>query len=347
MAYLVIAIGGLLSLVGIFAIASGFPVIEVERGWAEVISGSTMLAGGLLIVAIGLVLRTLLAIQRALTARPATGLAVAPPPSLSSDGAATPGALDHAPALAGPPTMAAPLAPEPFAAEPSKELASHAHDISLEPGMALEVPHTALASYEPIDNPHLPVDQSAHEPPDEDPGIPDPVVVEDAPHQAEVVTPPQHETSPHPAHDGYELQTPSTPDHDLAPLAPAPAASDDWLDRAFSALDEEISAGQRPKEPAVPSRAPVLAERAAAPIKPAHGDTMEAEPLPLEQPSVTPPPPAPVETPADSPVSAVIGRYESDGTSYVMYADGSIEAQSEAGIYRFRSMAELKAFIEG
>ncbi len=44
--------------------------------------------------------------------------------------------------------------------------------------------------------------------------------------------------------------------------------------------------------------------------------------------------------------SAVIGRYESEGTSYVMYADGSIDAQSEAGVYRFASMAELKTFIE-
>ncbi len=54
--------------------------------------------------------------------------------------------------------------------------------------------------------------------------------------------------------------------------------------------------------------------------------------------------PAPPPTPHDSPV---IGRYESDDTSYVMYADGSIEAQSSAGVYRFSSMAELKAFIEG
>ena len=43
----------------------------------------------------------------------------------------------------------------------------------------------------------------------------------------------------------------------------------------------------------------------------------------------------------------MIGRYDSDGTSYVMYSDGSIEAQSETGVFRFNSMAELKAFIEG
>ena len=35
-----------------------------------------------------------------------------------------------------------------------------------------------------------------------------------------------------------------------------------------------------------------------------------------------------------------------DGTTYVMFSDGSIEAQSEQGVYRFGSMAELKAFFE-
>ncbi len=43
----------------------------------------------------------------------------------------------------------------------------------------------------------------------------------------------------------------------------------------------------------------------------------------------------------------MIGRYEAEGTAYLMFSDGSIEAQSEAGIFRFASMADLKAFIEG
>ncbi|WP_156898230.1 hypothetical protein [Methylocapsa acidiphila] len=43
---------------------------------------------------------------------------------------------------------------------------------------------------------------------------------------------------------------------------------------------------------------------------------------------------------------AIAGRYESEGTSYVMYADGSIDAQSERGVYHFKSMADLKAFME-
>ena len=56
---------------------------------------------------------------------------------------------------------------------------------------------------------------------------------------------------------------------------------------------------------------------------------------------------APTQHALDEPTSAVIGHYEADGTSYTMYADGSIDAQSDAGLYRFASMAELKAFIEG
>ncbi len=42
----------------------------------------------------------------------------------------------------------------------------------------------------------------------------------------------------------------------------------------------------------------------------------------------------------------VIGRYESEGTSYVMFADGSIDARSTLGAFHFSSMAELKAFME-
>jgi len=43
---------------------------------------------------------------------------------------------------------------------------------------------------------------------------------------------------------------------------------------------------------------------------------------------------------------SVVGRYEAAGTSYAMYSDGSVEAENEHGIFRFGSMAELRAFIE-
>jgi hypothetical protein len=44
---------------------------------------------------------------------------------------------------------------------------------------------------------------------------------------------------------------------------------------------------------------------------------------------------------------AVVGRYEANGSSYALFSDGSIEAMTASGVFRFASMAELKQFIEG
>jgi hypothetical protein len=52
--------------------------------------------------------------------------------------------------------------------------------------------------------------------------------------------------------------------------------------------------------------------------------------------------------PPKSPTGAdpsVVGTYNSGGNAYVMYSDGSIEADTPTGRYRFRSLDELKEFI--
>jgi hypothetical protein len=41
----------------------------------------------------------------------------------------------------------------------------------------------------------------------------------------------------------------------------------------------------------------------------------------------------------------VIGQYSSGGNAYIMYADGSIEADTPSGRYLFGSLDELKAFV--
>lgn len=46
------------------------------------------------------------------------------------------------------------------------------------------------------------------------------------------------------------------------------------------------------------------------------------------------------------PLPRITGRYEADGTRYIMYADGSIDARSPRGAFHFGSLAELKAFME-
>ena len=66
MAIIVLAIGAILSAIGLYAIVSGYPSIEMERGWASVIAGSVLLSGGLVIVALGFVLRALARLRVAL-----------------------------------------------------------------------------------------------------------------------------------------------------------------------------------------------------------------------------------------------------------------------------------------
>lgn len=51
-------------------------------------------------------------------------------------------------------------------------------------------------------------------------------------------------------------------------------------------------------------------------------------------------------TPAGQEELAIVGQYQSGGTSYVMYSDGSIEARTEHAVFHFKSMTELKTFME-
>ena len=325
MAYFVLALGVLMSAAGLDAIATGYPIIQVERGWTTVIAGSAVLTGGLVVIAIGLVIRTLVDIKAALQAWPisttaepnAVPAADKPPPAEE--------AMDGPSFGAG--TALAAVVPATMLAEKSFEHRDEPHDAR---GLDVEAPAAEAAPSEPE------------------------VSAGAAPHAT-----PAPETVETPPFDAYELQTPSTADHDLTlpanPRDPAESISeDDWLDRAFSDIDRDLAAGTS----ATTSHSDVAF----------HPDHAEPEQSQHVEPGPEPPAeaagahdetavlassdeshaaaidPEPGSTPHDL---VVIGRYEADGTSYVMYSDGSIEAQSDAGVYRFGSMAELKAFIEG
>jgi hypothetical protein len=49
--------------------------------------------------------------------------------------------------------------------------------------------------------------------------------------------------------------------------------------------------------------------------------------------------------PSEPPAPTVVGTYNSGGNAYVMFSDGSIEADTPSGHYRFKSLDELKDFI--
>jgi hypothetical protein len=73
---------------------------------------------------------------------------------------------------------------------------------------------------------------------------------------------------------------------------------------------------------------------------------------PIRGPAAPKPQPVPpvVEAAAPEPEEeaappTVVGTYNSGGNFYIMYSDGSIEAETPAGKFRFNSLDELKDFI--
>ena len=173
---------------------------------------------------------------------------------------------------------------------------------------------------------------------------------------------------PHEAPSTSDMDPPHVEPHHEPPAPGGP--EHDWLDHSFAELERELPDRHNAADTAPtahPEPLPVAAGSAVTLPKPSSAPSGEPivvheEPVPAYTPTANATEgvghdAAPHEAAVDhatvsareGPVPAaspVIGRYESEGTSYVMYADGSIDAQSAAGVYRFASMAELKTFIE-
>ena len=344
MAYIVMALGVLMSIIGLGAIATGYPIIEVERGWATVISGTVLLSGGLITAALGIVVQSLYALK--------VGAPQAPLAAAHADPA---------------------VATLPFAAvQPADHSSLTGVDL---PTLAVAAPSAAAFADTALrrqDAPS-PAFRPSYEPPAAAPAdwSPEtPASIDDL-----VTDRYEEDAQPSPAHDPVA----HAPRVEAEP--PPPPSDEVWLDQAFSAFDYEAAGGHPPAaEPAAEARTdhePMAHQEVEAQSEPqwqaepdahalpepeeppaehmesalAEGAPNQAEPhdeLLHEAAAAHETSEAPATAPEAPPSNlAVIGRYDSDGTSYVMYSDGSIEAQSEAGVYRFSSMAELKAFIEG
>jgi hypothetical protein len=103
-------------------------------------------------------------------------------------------------------------------------------------------------------------------------------------------------------------------DMQVVDVAPKPAAA-----------AEQWSPPERPVQPVAEDREPEASE--------SRDETRAAEA-----------PPSRDERAAEA-ATIVVGTYSSGGNDYVMYADGSIKAETPTGLYRFESLDELKAFI--
>jgi hypothetical protein len=127
---------------------------------------------------------------------------------------------------------------------------------------------------------------------------------------------------------------------------------------AEAAEEPEVAASQEPasEEPAEPAREPsAAADRIDEDFFFAgisRQETVEAEPATEAAPqdesettdlAVEEEPPASEFIP--DPVPTVVGTYSAGGNLYVMFSDGSIEAETSRGTFRFSSLDELKAYV--
>ena len=69
------------------------------------------------------------------------------------------------------------------------------------------------------------------------------------------------------------------------------------------------------------------------------------EPSPAAIPDIVPAQEIP-PMPTDPEAPTVVGRYDANGATYVLFSDGTIEVETVSGTHRFASMADLKDHIE-
>ena len=340
MSYLVFALGVLLSLCGAFAIAAGYGIIQVERGWAGVIAGATTLSGGIVTIALGFILHSLSGLRALLkTGKGSTPL----PRELGEDEASEfgpePGLASMVSEAAPPPATMPPAAglrtwpqrPTRPNLTPARNFLKSRGTMSAARGTPESVPKLPLVSRAASS-----VSQAAMEPPSE-PDFAMPGEVAAAKSEDEAKTPPTSTPAGEaPAEPTWNAD--GEPGLLDGPRVTWPAEmasidailSEDHLIEPDPALDgREEGAKPSPEAIEPPSVDP--------------GPPFVAEALPPADPREPSPPAVPAAGEAGL---AIVGRYESEGTSYVMYADGSIEARSERGVFHFQSMAELKAFME-
>jgi hypothetical protein len=380
MSYLVLALGAFLSLCGAFAIYAGYGIIQVERGWASVIAGSMAFSCGIVTLALGLILHRLSSMHASLK----SGESIPPPlrelprrtagephreysPRLTPEASMVPEAVP--PKAAAPPQAIAPDGGvRSWPQRPMRSNLAAARSLLKSRGAVLPTPRgTAESDYSSQNGPPSSRGgvsaQTAVEPPSE-PGFDTPaeVAAEKAEDMAETraaFAPAEEAPAERAWREGGEpglfdeaiagdkseeppigqtppemRYTPGEPEaqSEMGTSWPAEIASIDRIfeEELFIELDKALDSRTDDAEPPAPA-SPDLAPP----------DESEAGTAAVEDLSPEPPPLV-----SSTQELAIVGQYESAGTSYVMYSDGSIEARTEHAVFHFKSMAELKAFME-
>ena len=305
---------------GIVSVIQGFPFVRLESGLAMTIAGATTASAGAVVLGLAVVARRLRGLERTLTttaapqplpeAAPLDAEAAAPArqrPSLAATAASLGGF-----AGAGLGTAAATRAGrEPTFFDPAPPPAPES--ASTEAPTSAEAPPA-----EPL-LPNLLPEGGAPAP--EPAGRTEPVffAAEGYPAEAEML---------------FEAHEPKAPD---APHTPEFSSAE--------TADGTVPAHE--PSPTAPAEAPVETPPAPEPVAvpPAPAETAECTELPAASEPVSEPPPV-GEAPFVEAEPVVVGTYASGGNTYVMYANGVIEAETPRGRYTFASLDELKAFVE-
>jgi hypothetical protein len=355
---MVIALVGLaLAMVaaGAWAIVEGYGIIVLERGWALVIAGSTAASLGLVLLGIAAAVARLGAIRGELVrlrerlARPEPDYPEPPgrvdPVLAVSSGLLAGGATDPAPAPVAPVLPVLPASPVPPVPAPEPDPRSDAARLARREEAAQRRANRTERPADPA-----PVSAGAIAA-----GAAAAVAAGAAVSAGLAVMRGRSEASDDlqasgtgvgtgagtpipPVSTGDEL----LPDRGLGPAGgPAPAAADvNWPVVPPAAAGDEA-----PAFPSGPLPGAGPAAGASAPAFPPSPLAAAEENAPF----ATHDPVVPDVTGGGQPAAegdqAVLGTYNSGGSRYVMFADGSIEAETPDGTFRFGSLDELKAFM--
>jgi hypothetical protein len=291
---------------GFFTIFLGWDIVLVERGWTMVLAGSISAAGGAVLLGITAAVSKLARIQAELARLHGTFQ----------------GRSLNAP-------MPLTSSMEPSAATP--------------PGGALGGAAAgatgAVRSQDEIE-PLLPF-------PDQDGSAEDPGDEEAPERPSDHPRDPEHAEAVVPFRPRIYAGTASSPEDE-----PLGAKVPEFLlaDRSRDADEEPRASEPEPPLPAAeqapeePEEKPQTVADAAEDVTPAAWPTADADAAEPVEPADTAEPVS-LGEPEEPRPTTIIGTYNSGDNRYVMFSDGSIEAQTPGGVFRFKSLDELKEFI--
>jgi hypothetical protein len=308
---------------GLVAVVQGYDIVLLERGWTLVISGSVCATGGALLLGLSTVLSRLGRIQAELVKTrermSEAGPALPPSPALDPLAAVSSGLLDGRAGEARPqpsyPSDEAEPSLPPFMRR-NREIEDEIED---ENELAADAVPTRDADQAPI--PNLPEAPARND--NRGPRLNLPRYLFGG--RTSTPAEPKARDADFPRLDPADDL--DEPDFGLGRIERGSDASESEgaKSRLFpSATQDEPPAGERPAS-SFPAVSPVRSE-SERDAEPEPGDTENA-------PSI-----------ADGP-RTVVGTYNSGDNRYVMFSDGSIEAETPDGMFRFDSLEELKEFI--